>query len=73
MIGVLGDGLVMLGVSSFWQKVIKGAVIVFAVIMTKPRRECRNALRCNNSRISIDSRLWGIIETPGKEMGINKF
>jgi len=32
-IGVLGDGLVMMGVSSFWQKVIKGAVIVFAVII----------------------------------------
>jgi erythritol transport system permease protein len=33
VIGVLGDGLVMMGVSSFWQKVIKGAVIVFAVII----------------------------------------
>ncbi len=33
VIGVLGDGLVMLGVSSFWQKVIKGAVIVLAVII----------------------------------------
>ncbi len=33
VIGVLGDGLVMMGVSSFWQKVIKGAVIVLAVII----------------------------------------
>ena len=33
VIGVLNDGLVMLGVSSFWQKVIKGAVIVVAVII----------------------------------------
>lgn len=33
VIGVLGDGLVMLGVSSFWQNVIKGAVIVLAVII----------------------------------------
>jgi ribose/xylose/arabinose/galactoside ABC-type transport system permease subunit len=33
VIGVLGDGLVMLGVSSFWQQVIKGAVIVVAVII----------------------------------------
>jgi len=32
-IGVLSDGLVMMGVSSFWQKVIKGAVIVLAVII----------------------------------------
>lgn len=33
VIGVLGDGLVMLGVSSFWQNVIKGSVIVLAVII----------------------------------------
>jgi erythritol transport system permease protein len=31
VIGVLADGLVMLGVSEFWQIVIKGFVIVFAV------------------------------------------
>jgi erythritol transport system permease protein len=31
VIGVLADGLVMLGVSEFWQIVIKGAVIVVAV------------------------------------------
>ena len=33
VIGVLVDGLVRMGVSSFWQQVIKGAVIVFAVII----------------------------------------
>jgi erythritol transport system permease protein len=33
VIGVLNDGLVMMGVSSFWQKVIKGSVIVLAVII----------------------------------------
>jgi len=32
-IGLMNDGMVMLGVSSFWQKVIKGAVIVLAVII----------------------------------------
>ena len=31
VIGVLSDGLVMLGVSQFWQMVIKGAVIILAV------------------------------------------
>jgi erythritol transport system permease protein len=31
VIGVLSDGLVMLGVSEFWQMVIKGSVIVLAV------------------------------------------
>jgi erythritol transport system permease protein len=33
VIGVLSDGLVMMGVSSFWQQVIKGSVIVLAVII----------------------------------------
>lgn len=33
VIGVLADGLVMMGVSSFWQQVIKGSVIVLAVII----------------------------------------
>ena len=32
-IGVMNDGMVMLGISSFWQQVIKGAVIVLAVII----------------------------------------
>ena len=32
-IGFMTDGMVMLGVSSFWQKVIKGVVIVLAVII----------------------------------------
>lgn len=33
VIGVLADGLVMLGVSEFWQIVIKGLVIVLAVMV----------------------------------------
>jgi ribose/xylose/arabinose/galactoside ABC-type transport system permease subunit len=32
VIGVLSDGLVMLGVSEFWQNVFKGVVIILAVI-----------------------------------------
>jgi ribose/xylose/arabinose/galactoside ABC-type transport system permease subunit len=32
-IGFMNDGMVMMGISSFWQKVIKGAVIVLAVII----------------------------------------
>jgi len=31
VIGVLGDGMVMMGISDFWQQVIRGAVIVVAV------------------------------------------
>jgi erythritol transport system permease protein len=33
VIGVLSDGLVLLGVSDFWQTVIKGLVIVLAVVV----------------------------------------
>ena len=33
VIGVLNDGMVMMGVSSFWQTVIKGVVIILAVIL----------------------------------------
>ena len=33
VIGVLADGLVLLGVSEFWQMVVKGMVIVLAVIL----------------------------------------
>jgi ribose/xylose/arabinose/galactoside ABC-type transport system permease subunit len=32
-IGFMTDGMVMVGVSSFWQKIIKGSVIVLAVII----------------------------------------
>jgi len=33
VIGVLNDGMIMMGVSSFWQTVIRGAVIILAVII----------------------------------------
>lgn len=33
VIGVLSDGLVMMGVSEFWQMVIKGLVIIAAVVL----------------------------------------
>lgn len=35
VIGILGDGMVMMGVSEFWQMVIKGAVIVAAVVLDR--------------------------------------
>ncbi|MEH3108430.1 MAG: ABC transporter permease [Sphingomonas fennica] len=35
VIGCLGDGMVMMGVSEFWQMVIKGTVIVAAVILDR--------------------------------------
>jgi erythritol transport system permease protein len=47
VIGVLADGLVMMGVSSFWQQVIKGSVIVLAVIIdqVQARMQVRIALQ----------------------------
>ncbi|MEO9901492.1 ABC transporter permease [Nisaea sp.] len=46
VIGILSDGLVMMGVSSFWQMVIKGLVIVTAVIIdqAQSRLQARIAL-----------------------------
>jgi erythritol transport system permease protein len=38
VIGALADGLVLLGVSEFWQIVIKGAVIVVAVVLDQMQR-----------------------------------
>ncbi|MDR1521185.1 MAG: ABC transporter permease [Planctomycetota bacterium] len=38
-IGVLNDGMVMMGVSEFWQTVIKGVVIIAAVILDQVQAE----------------------------------
>jgi len=38
VIGVLADGLVLLGVSEFWQIVVKGIVIVLAVMIDQFQR-----------------------------------
>ena len=38
VIGVLSDGLVMMGVSEFWQMVIKGLVIIAAVVLDQLQR-----------------------------------
>lgn len=46
VIGVLSDGLVMMGVSEFWQMVIKGLVIIAAVVLDQlQRRLAANAAR----------------------------
>lgn len=46
VIGMLSDGLIMMGVSSFWQTVIKGVVIVLAVVIdqAQSRLQARVAL-----------------------------
>lgn len=44
VIGVLSDGLVMLGVSEFWQMVIKGTVIILAVAVDQLQSRVEAAL-----------------------------
>ncbi len=46
VIGILSDGLIMMGVSSFWQTVIKGIVIIVAVVIDQAqnRLQARVAL-----------------------------
>ena len=39
VIGILSDGLVMMGVSSFWQTVIKGVVIIAAVVVDQAQQK----------------------------------
>jgi erythritol transport system permease protein len=50
VIGVLADGLILLGVSEFWQIVIKGLVIVIAVILDQmQQRYTRRAAAAKRS------------------------
>jgi erythritol transport system permease protein len=51
VIGILSDGLVMMGVSSFWQTVIKGLVIIAAVVVDQfqQRVQQRMALQQRNT------------------------
>ncbi len=39
VIGILSDGLVMMGVSAFWQTVIKGVVIIAAVVVDQAQQK----------------------------------
>lgn len=50
VIGVISDGMVMCGVSEFWQMVIKGIVIVLAVVIDQFQRnmEAKMALQARN-------------------------
>lgn len=44
VIGVINDGMVMCGVSEFWQMVIKGVVIVLAVIIDQFQRRIQTQI-----------------------------
>jgi erythritol transport system permease protein len=47
VIGILADGMIMMGVSAFWQTVIKGLVIIAAVVIDQAQQKMqrRYALR----------------------------
>lgn len=50
VIGILGDGLIMIGVSSFWQQVIKGIVIVLAVIIDQVQARLQERIALQKQR-----------------------
>lgn len=50
VIGVLGDGMVMLGVSDFWQQVIRGVVIVLAVAIDQFQARLQTQLALQQER-----------------------
>lgn len=44
VIGVINDGMVMMGISEFWQMIIRGAVIILAVIIDQFQRNLQNKI-----------------------------
>ena len=50
VIGVINDGMTMMGISEFWQNVIKGLVIILAVVIDQMQRnlEAKMALQSRN-------------------------
>ena len=50
VIGVINDGMTMCGVSEFWQKVIRGFVIILAVVIDQTQRnlQAKMALQARN-------------------------
>ncbi len=67
VIGVLTVGLNQLGVSSFWQQVIKGLVIVLALIFDQlqQRAERRLALQQQAAQITHDGSGPPAVAQPG--------
>ncbi len=50
VIGVINDGMTMCGVSEFWQKIIRGIVIILAVVIDQTQRklQAKMALQARN-------------------------
>jgi erythritol transport system permease protein len=56
ILGVLNDGLVMVGVSSFWQRAIKGMVIVLAVVIDQYQLRKQNEAALKQQTVSDAAR-----------------
>jgi erythritol transport system permease protein len=52
ILGVLNDGLVMVGVSSFWQTAIKGMVVILAVILDQYQLRKQNEAALKQQTVS---------------------
>lgn len=50
VIGILSDGLVMLGVSEFWQNVFKGLVIILAVIFDQMNQKMNTRVATSSTK-----------------------
>jgi erythritol transport system permease protein len=61
VIGFLSDGLVIVGVSTFWQIAIKGAVIVLAVVLDQAQQRIK---RSQNAAIAAASKTPPAPSTP---------
>src|SRR5690606_3603548 len=60
VIGFLSDGLVLIGVSSFWQTVIKGVVIVIAVILDQSQARLKKRRAAAEAASSVAADAEGI-------------
>jgi len=55
-IGFLADGLIMMGVSEFWQMVIKGIVIIIAVIIDQMQNRMQQKAAVVAQKAVIESK-----------------
>ena len=55
ILGVLNDGLVMVGVSSFWQTVIKGLVVILAVVIDQYQLSKQNEAALKLQTVSSEA------------------
>ncbi|WP_235424643.1 ABC transporter permease [Chelonobacter oris] len=54
VIGILADGLVMMGVSEFWQMVIKGIVIIVAVVVDQMQSRLQYKAAISSQKVETD-------------------